>query len=223
MKPIPVALLVRVSTDTQDTARQVTELTRIAAERGWTIIETVEETVSGNASERPGMDRILELARTGAIKKVLAHEVSRIARRNSVAHVFLDTLTDLGVSLFWLSQNIETLMPDGRRNPAAAIMFSLLAEMARAERETLIVRIRSGMEEARRNGKQFGRPKGSGLTDEAFLAKQGHVVQALSAGRSIRDAASLTGRSSGTVEKVRRLMGLTRSRKGRESGEEFEV
>lgn len=61
-------------------------------------------------------------------------------------------LEALGVSLYWHAQRIETLLPSGRRNPAASIMFSLLAEMARNERETLVERIKSGLAEARRKG-----------------------------------------------------------------------
>lgn len=63
--------------------------------------------------------------------------VSRVARRPSVAHAFVEMLENCGVSLYWHAHNIETLMHGGKRNPAAAIMLALLAEMARAERDTL--------------------------------------------------------------------------------------
>ncbi len=99
------------------------------------------------------------------------HEISRIARRNSVAHKFVETLETHGVSLYWHAQGIETLLPNGKRNPAAGIMLALLAEMARAELETLRARIASGLAEARRNGKKLGRPVGSSLSRAVFLQK----------------------------------------------------
>jgi DNA invertase Pin-like site-specific DNA recombinase len=40
-------------------------------------------------------------------------------------------------------------------------MFALLSEMARAERETLSERIKSGLAEARRKGRKLGRPANS--------------------------------------------------------------
>jgi hypothetical protein len=40
-----------------------------------------------------------------------------------------------GVSLYWHAQSVETLLPSGKRNPAAGIMLALLAEMARGESE----------------------------------------------------------------------------------------
>ncbi len=136
---IPVAILVRVSTAKQETQRQIAELQAYADRQGYDVVEICRETVSGSAedAERHGLRRVEELARTGAIKKVLVHEISRLARKNSVTHRFVETLETSGVSLYWHAQSIETLLPDGRRNPAAGIMLALLAEMARSELETL--------------------------------------------------------------------------------------
>lgn len=203
----PVAILVRVSTSKQDTDRQTAELEAVAAAKGWLVVETVREQISGSSRSRPGLDRVLALAESGAIKKALVHEVSRVARSNSIAHTFLDRLTDAGVSLYWHAQGIETILDNGKRNPAASIMFSLLSEMARAEKETLVDRINSGLAEARRKGVRLGRPPGSTLSKADFLAKHSDVVRLLKAGHSIRHAAAISGKSKGTVETVRRVMG----------------
>ena len=205
---IPVAILVRVSTSKQETDRQVSELTVHAHAKGYEVVEVCREEVSGMAigSARHGLIRVEELARSGTIRKVLVHEVSRLARRNSVAHAFVETLEELGVSLYWHQQGIETLLPSGKRNPAAAIMFALLAEMARAERETLAERIKSGLAEARRKGRKLGRPKHSGLSSEDFLEKHKDVARKLSQGHSIRNAAKITGKGVSTVQRVRAAM-----------------
>ena len=151
---IPVAILVRVSTGRQETDRQIFELTEVADANRWEVVEVIEEEISGAAVEtdRSGIERALELARARRVRKVLVHEVSRIARKNSTSHRFLEDLEALGVSLYWHAQRIETLLLNGRRNPAASIMFALLAEMARNERETLIDRINSGIAAAQRKG-----------------------------------------------------------------------
>jgi len=130
-----VAILTRVSSNKQEDARQESELRNVCQENNWAVVECVSITLSGNSKERPDLERVMTLARDGKIQKVLVHEVSRVARRNSTAHKFVEDLAELGVSLWWNAQRIETLLPDGKRNPAAAIMFALLAEMARAERE----------------------------------------------------------------------------------------
>jgi len=207
VKPIPVAILVRVSTVKQETDRQVSELEEYASEKGYEVVEVCREQVSGAAhqSDRYGLQRALQLAEEGKIKKVLVHEVSRIARRNSVAHLFLETLEEVGVSLYWHSQRIETLLPDGKRNPAASIMFSLLAELARNERETLRERIKSGLKEAGKKGRYPGRPKGSIKSPSRTLSEYRNVVRQLKAGQSIRNTAAICRVSKGTVEKVRRV------------------
>jgi DNA invertase Pin-like site-specific DNA recombinase len=147
--------------------------------------------------------RIEELARAGKIKKVLVHEISRIARRPSVAHTFVETLEQCGVSLYWHAHSIETLLSNGKRNPAAAIMLALLAEMARAEKETLVERIKSGLDEARRKGVKLGRPEGSSLETAELVAKHADIVRALKAGQSVRNAAKITGKGASTVQRVK--------------------
>ena len=104
---VPVAILVRVSTAKQETARQISELRQYADGKGYEVLEVCEETVSGSAGddERHGLHRAAQLAREGHIKKVLVHEISRIARRNSVAHRFVETLEDCGVSLLARASN----------------------------------------------------------------------------------------------------------------------
>lgn len=208
MKPIPAAILVRVSTNKQETQRQKHELSVVAESKGWEVVEVCEETVSGSADreERPGLARIEELARAGTIKKVLVHEISRVARRPSVAHAFVETLEQCGVSLYWHAHSIETLMTSGKRNPAAAIMLALLAEMARAEKETLVERIKSGLDEARRKGVKLGRPEGTTLKRSDFLAKHPDIIRLLRAGQSVRNAAKISGKGNSTVQRVKTAM-----------------
>lgn len=205
-KSVPVAILARVSTDKQNTSRQIHELRQAAEENGWEVVEVIDEAgVSGKAApdERFGLVRAQVLASNGIIKKVLVHEVSRLARRNSTAHKFIEEMETLGVSLYWHAQRIETLLPDGKRNPAASIMFSLLAEMARNERETLVERINSGLAKARREGRTLGRPQGSTLPQADFLANHRDVVKQLRAGQSIRNTAKITGKGGSTVQRVK--------------------
>jgi DNA invertase Pin-like site-specific DNA recombinase len=180
----------------------------VAESKGWTVVEVCEEQISGtaDASERTGLARVRELVEAGTIKKILVHEVSRLARRNSVAHEFIEFLEAHGVSLYWHAQAIETLLPNGKRNPAASIMFSLLAEMARAERETLVERINSGLDEARRKGVKLGRPTGSTTATAELLERHRDIVKQLRAGQSVRNVAKITGKGTSTVQRIKALL-----------------
>ena len=206
---LPVAILVRVSTSKQETSRQVSELREVAKTRGWRVVAVCEESgVSGGAheDERHGLQDVVELATAGKIKKVLVHEVSRLGRRNSIVHKFVETLEELRVSLYWHAQGIETLLANGKRNPAASIMLALLAEMARNETETLRERINSGLAEARRKGVKLGRPAGSGYDAARLLAEHKDIVKALKAGQSVRNAAKITGKGASTVQRVKAVL-----------------
>src|SRR5438105_1424936 len=202
---IPVVILVRVSTVKQETARQVSELQEHAAAKGYQVVEVCEEKISGGANDddRHGLRRAEELAVNGKIKKVLVHEVSRVARRNSVAHRFVETLEDYGVSLYWHAQGIETLLPNGKRNPAAGIMLALLAEIARNESETLRDRIKSGLALARNRGVVLGRRKGTTLSRDEFLQKHKDIIRQLKARQSLRNTAKIVGKGISTVQRVK--------------------
>src|SRR6266480_6505693 len=210
VKPqIPVVILVRVSTAKQETARQISELRHYAGGKGYEVLEVCEETISGNAQEdqRHGLRRAEQLALEGKIKKVLVHEVSRIARRNSVAHRFVETLEECGVSLYWHAQSIETLLSSGKRNPAAGIMLALLAEMARNETETLRERIKSGLALARSRGVVLGRRKGTTLSREQFLQKHKDILRQIRAGQSVRNTAKIVAKGISTVQRVKAALG----------------
>ena len=204
---IPVAILVRVSTQKQETARQVSELRGYAQAKGYNVVEVCEEVISGKADEdeRQGLSRAMALAESGQVKKILVHEVSRLGRRNSVVHRFVESLEACGVSLYWHSQGIETILPNGKRNPAALIMLALLAEMARAEVDTLRERINSGLAEARRKGVSLGRPKGSTVPEAELLQRHRDILKHLRAGQSVRNTAKITGKGISTVQRVKAM------------------
>lgn len=208
MPPTPVVIFLRVSTSLQNTDRQKSELLAYAETKGFKVVEVIEETISGRASanDRTGLKRVEELVESGSIKKVLVHEVSRIARTNSILHRFIENLEAHGCSLYWHSQSIETLLPSGKRNPAASLMISLLADLARNEVEVLRERINSGLAEARRKGVILGRPRGSKMSSESLLSRHSDIVRLLKQGHSIRHAGKIVGKGFSTVQRVKRIL-----------------
>lgn len=203
----PVAILVRVSTDEQDNSRQITELEAVAAANGWEVAEVVrEDGVSGASKHRPQLERVLALGESGAVRKILVHEITRLSRHPAVLHAAVERCNEAGVSIYWHSQRTETLLPDGERNPAAGMMLAILGEIGRTEREFLKRRIKSGMAEASRAGRHMGRPVGTTTPPAALLTKHSDVVRLLRSGQSIRHAAAISGKSKGTVETIKRLL-----------------
>lgn len=133
----------------------------------------------------------------------ILQEVFLLARRDSGVHMFVEIMAELGVSFYWHAQGVETLMSNGKRNPAASIMLALLAEMAGNEVETLSTRIKSGLAEARRKGRKLGRPDVSVLERSEVLAKHRDIIRLLKAGQSVRNTAKISGKGISTIKRVK--------------------
>ncbi|KAA6438044.1 DNA resolvase [Dyadobacter flavalbus] len=200
-------IFTRVSKNVQNYQRQIDDLTTYATKQGWTVIGVIAEKISGSKSneDRDGIAQLLESARLGKFKKVLVSEVSRLGRRPSQTHQVLEQLTSLKISLYIHQFNIETLLPNGKLNPAASMIFSITADMARQEKETHVERVISGMQLAKRNGQMFGRKSGPLYTEAQLLRKYAKAVKDLQLGVSIRKVAKIYGISADTVQRIKKL------------------
>lgn len=206
-KKVPkVAILCRVSTEEQDTSRQVSELKALCHEKGWNVVAVVENQESGMKRSLAGLETVKELARKGKIQKVVVSEISRIARRLSVVSKFVEEMEDLKVSIFWQNQGLETLQENGERNGVANIFLAAFAEIARNEREMTVKRIRSGLASAREKGKVLGRPKNSLKSPQHFLSDHRGIVRRLKEKQAIRDIARLERCSFSTIYKVKNVL-----------------
>lgn len=207
-KPILAVIFTRVSKRTQEYDRQIADLKRHTERMNWQVQQVITEKITGVRSndEREGIDQLLQLCAGGQVKKVLITEVSRLGRRPSQTHQILETLTAQGVSIYVGQYNIETLLPNGKLNPAASMIFSITADMARQERETMIERIISGMAQAKRKGQTFGRKPGRLYSDDELWKKYSKPLKALQQGLSIRKVAKLYDISVDTVQRIKKLL-----------------
>lgn len=109
----------------------------VAQSQAVQVVAEISEKISGakRNQDREGIQQLLVLSRRGAIQEVLVSEVSRLGRSTvEVLHI-VEELTQLGISIYVQNFGIETLK-NGKRNPVAQFMFTLLAEFARLKRET---------------------------------------------------------------------------------------
>lgn len=88
--------------------------------------------ISGTRAEkRPDFLRMIEDCRAGKIKKVLVKSISRFARNTVDALQYIRELKDLGISVYFESENIDTLTPGGE------VLLTILAAMAEQESRTI--------------------------------------------------------------------------------------
>jgi len=74
------------------------------------------------------------------------------------------------------------------------------------ERTTIQHRIKSGYENYRKNGGKVGRKEGFRKDADLLLNEHKDVVKLLKQGFSVRKVMKLTDKSSGTVQKIKKLL-----------------
>jgi DNA invertase Pin-like site-specific DNA recombinase len=133
----------RVSADDQNAHGQVDGLQRAGAS------EVVVEQASG-VSERPLLDGLA--ARLVAGDALMVMEVSRLGRTVFEVLLLADRLRERGVHLRILNLGIDTA------TPAGGLVLTVMAGLAKFERDLLRERQRRGIDAARARGKHLGRP-----------------------------------------------------------------
>ena len=131
-----VVILARVSTDKQEYQRQVNELTDYCRRVGWSVEAVFSNKVSGakRMEERSEIMDLIAYVKTNEIDKVVCLEISRLGRNTLEALKVIQCLNENGVSLYVKNYNLETLNPDGKVNPVASLICTILLEIASMER-----------------------------------------------------------------------------------------
>lgn len=208
-----VALLVRVSTDKQDYQRQIVELTQYCSKVGWEVTETFANKVSGakKNEDREEVQSLIEYVKTNEIRRVVCLEISRLGRNTLEALKIIQTLNENGVSLYVKNYNLETLTEDGKVNPIASLICTILLEIASMERLTIKERMESGrkqyIEKCRREGIKMGRPATYRKSEESYKEQYQKEISLLRKGISLSNVSKITGTSINTLRKVKSLFG----------------
>lgn len=192
--------------DRQDTARQVADLQKYAAASGLEVVMVFEEKASGAKDDRGVLADCLAFFHAGSADTLLLSELSRLGRNVRKILDVADDLTKAGINIHILDLNIDTLLPDGKENPIAKLMLTVLGLGAELERKNIVSRLNSGRQLAIERGVQLGRPVGSGMTQGELLKKYPSVVKRLKKGLSVRDTAAACDVSTFTVQKVKKAM-----------------
>src|SRR5918997_6206693 len=134
-----VALYCRVSTDEQAKSGysipdQKRELLRHAEREGFEVVETVvDEDYSGASRERPGLDRVLELAEAGEVGLAIATKRDRWFRSRLYRLMLDEDLAEIGVRLVALNDTGNRI-GDGVQDDFAEWEREVITERTRAGR-----------------------------------------------------------------------------------------
>lgn len=206
-----VVILVRVSTLAQNYQRQVTELKEYCDRVGWEVTRVFANKVSGAkaVTERTEIVEMVEYIKSNDVKRVVCLEISRLGRNTLEALKVINYLNEHGVSLYVKNYNLETLI-DGKVNPVASLICTILLEIASMERLTIKERMTSGRNQyiakCKKEGIKMGRPSSYRKSDEAYKDQYAKEISLLRKGISLRNVQAITGTAIGTLRKLSRFV-----------------
>ena len=204
-----VVILGRVSTDKQDYQRQVVELQEYCNKVGWEVVGVFANKVSGakTIEERSELQDMLQFIKENEIDRVVCLEVSRLGRNTLESLKVIQMLNENQVSLFIKNYNIETLNEDGKVNPVASLITTILLEVASMERLTIRERMKSGQQQyiarCRKEGVKMGRSEGYRKSDDSYKEQYSKEISLLRKGISLRNVQGITGTSINTLRKLK--------------------
>ena len=143
-RSLRAALYARVSTTGhgQDVGLQLEELRQVAAQRGWTATEFIDDGVSGSTDSRPALDRMMADARAGRLDLIAVWRFDRFARSTRHLLVACEELRGAGVDFLSLREQVDTSTPMGRA------MFTIIAAINELEKDILRERVVAGVRRA---------------------------------------------------------------------------
>tara|TARA_R110000823_G_scaffold313466_2_gene441168 strand:+ start:2045 stop:2662 length:618 start_codon:yes stop_codon:yes gene_type:complete len=188
----------------QDVTRQSQELTTNYGGQ-FNIIKEFTYYQSGTKNDEVNTE-ILEYAITNGVKHIITLEISRISRKISSFALFLEKCNDHKINIVIDNFKLHTLLPNAEVNAMVQTMLSIASTFASMELALIKERLNSGREKYIRDGGKLGRRTGSTKDPKKMLSEHADVVKYLKQGQSIRNTMKLTNKSSGTIQKVKKLV-----------------
>jgi DNA invertase Pin-like site-specific DNA recombinase len=149
------AIYVRVSTDKQELLNQLIALREYCKKSDFSIFAEFEDIISGKEDSRPGFDSLFNQAHKKAFDIVVFWDLSRFSR-SGVSYTIqkLSELDNLGIQYQSFQEPYITSMGEFGK-----VFLSLLAAIAKLEREQISARTKAGLARLKAQGRTWKRGK----------------------------------------------------------------
>ena len=192
-KETHAAIYARVSKNNggQSPESQLRELKAYVKLRGWRVDDRhiFIDRISSKKAKRPALESMMREARWHHFDAVVCWKYDRIARDAIELLTIVDKLKALKVDFVSKTEEIDTT------TPAGYLTVTILAAVARQERDHISQRIRAGLANARAKGVKLGRPLGHKVSVAQVQRLYARV-------KSCREVAEKFGISAMTVSRL---------------------
>lgn len=199
-------IIARCSTNEtkQDVSRQSEELQQKFSSQ-FEIVKTFAYYQSGTKNESNNSE-MLAFAISNGIENIIVSEISRISRKVVKVLEFIEKCNEQKINVVIDNYNLQTLNKDKTVNTMVQMMLSIGASFAQMELEQTKIRLNSGRAKFIKAGGTLGRKKNSLKDVKKLLSEHSDIVKFIKQGQSIRNTMKLTGKSSGTVQKIKKIV-----------------
>lgn len=194
------------STVSQTSARQ---LQNFKTHLGFDPKMVFSDKIQGNVPflQRPEASKLFdEVTSSGESVTVVVDSIDRLGRNLLDILNTIDMFTKNGINLKSLKEGFNTLLDSGKENPTAKLVISVMGSIAEMERNRIKERTTEGIRIAQAKGKYQGRKLGSVQPTEKLLIRHNDVLKKLQKGLTVREVAEITGKSTATIMKVKKVM-----------------
>ncbi len=196
----------RISTQQQNSSRQIENF---KSHVGYDVKNVFIEKIQGNVPfmQRPEAIKMFdEITNCSKNCTVVVDSVDRLGRNLlDILHT-IEIFTKNGINLKSLKEGFSTLLDNGQENPMAKLVISVMGSIGEMERNRIKTRTAEGVAIGKALGKFTGRKVGAIQTDEKLLQRHQTVVKKLQKGLTVREISEITGASSATIIKVKKVM-----------------
>ena len=155
-----VAIYARCSTYNKDQRIevQIDQLKPYCFSRSWEIVEVISDVgFSGGTDKRPGLKRLMNLAKTRKIDVIVVTKLDRFFRSLNHMVATLQELNEIGVEFISLNDQIDLTTASGR------LMVHIISAFAEFEKNLIRDRTIAGLE--------YTKSKGTKLTTYKYIIK----------------------------------------------------
>lgn len=157
--------------------------------------------------ERPEAVKLFDLMTMDKNQKTLVvYSWERIGRSLMDLIKMVELLTEHEINVHSTKECIDTLLPNGKPNPISKLALSILSNLAEMNLRMQKEKCADGIAQAKLRGAYKGRKLGSTQTDVRLLERHQVVVKKLIKGLTIREINEITGKSTATIIKVKKVM-----------------
>jgi DNA invertase Pin-like site-specific DNA recombinase len=203
-----VCILARVSTQIQDYDRQVNELSAFAQSHQMEVVKVFANKISGATKneDRTEIQELISYVKSNKVDKVLCLEISRLGRNTLEALKVIELLNHHKIPLYVKNYSLETLDENGKVNPMAQLLITVLLEIGSMERLTTRQRMLSGYTNHIALGGRVGRKEGYQKSDEEMKNQYLEEIKLLRKNISLRNVQKITGTSVNTLRKLKEFV-----------------